>query len=415
MSRKVINYFDQDQDQDQDHKIILVNFFQIIDIMKKKLLIFHPALAPYLVDQFNFLSQLFDLEVVFIFDNIHDNQFDQGKLLSLLQFKYSFLLKGISYGKRVFRFGILKTIRKSDPDIIISYEFSMITQYLIFLKRLAIIHQKIGITNDDSLEICNHVQTKIRCFAREISINRLDYLIVTSREVSQFYIDRFKLSDHQLIVSPILQEPSRLRNNEEELESIANGYLDSYSLKGKRVLLFVGRLVPEKALAKFLNIIYPVLLEQEYLVLIAVGDGIERPRIEELIKEKKLHNKVFLPGRFEAQQLHAWYLCSSGFVLPSIYEPFGAVVDEALIFGLKVLCSKYAGSSYLINKENGIVFDPLSERDVIHQLNEYLKIIDPVSMINMKDKPSLMPGHQQEFNKEWDKLNDKQFIPAEFV
>jgi len=51
----------------------------------------------------------------------------------------------------------------------------------------------------------------------------------------------------------------------------------------------------------------------------------------------------------EAQQLHAWYLCSSGFVLPSIYEPFGAVVDEALIFGLKVLCSKYAGSSYLIN------------------------------------------------------------------
>jgi len=86
----------------------------------------------------------------------------------------------------------------------------------------------------------------------------------------------------------------------------------------------------------------------------------------------------------EAQQLHAWYLCSSGFVLPSIYEPFGAVVDEALIFGLKVLCSKYAGSSYLINNEKGILFDPSSELDSTHKLNVYLNTIDPVNEMNMK-------------------------------
>ena len=54
--------------------------------MKKKLLVFHPALAPYRVDQFNFISQLFDLEVVFIYRNISDNKFDQRKLLSLLHF-----------------------------------------------------------------------------------------------------------------------------------------------------------------------------------------------------------------------------------------------------------------------------------------------------------------------------------------
>jgi len=322
-------------------------FFQITH-MKKKLLIFHPALAPYRVDQFNSLSQLYDLHIVFIFSNVSDNPFDQGKLLSLLQFKYSFLLKGPFYKKRGLRFGIYRTIKRFNPDFIISYEYSFITQYLILLKQLGIIHQKIGIMNDDSLEICNHVQSKIRYFARGISVKRLDFLIVQSEDVYKFYRDKFKLKDKQLIVSPILQDPARLRNNTNELETIAKRYLIKYSLKGKKVLLFVGRLVPEKALTQFLSFTYPILLDQDYLVLVLIGDGIERSNLEELIREKKLNQKVILPGRFEAEQLHAWYLCSSGLVLPSVYEPFGAVVNEALIFGLKVFCSKCAGSSYLI-------------------------------------------------------------------
>ena len=375
--------------------------------MKKKLLIFHPALAPYRVDQFNYLSQLFDLEVVFILDNVPGNQFDQDKLLALLHFKYAFLLDGPFYKDRVFRFGILKTIRKINPDIILSYEFSFITQYLILLKRIGFIHQKLGTTTDDSLEICNHVQTKIRFMAREVSVRRLDYLIVQSKEVSQFFINRFKLNNNQLIVSPIFQDPDRLRRNVEELESIANGYLKKYSLKGKKVLLFVGRLVPEKAMTVFLNNIYRMLLEQDYLVLVMVGEGIERRSIEELIKEKNLQRNVFLPGRFEGQQLNAWYLCSSGFVLPSVYEPFGAVVNEALIFGLRVFCSKYAGSSYLINNEKGMLFDPSSEQDATHKLNLFLGSIDPVDNINLKSKPSLMSNNQQDFNNEWEKLNGK--------
>ena len=61
----------------------------------KKLLIIHPALAPYRVDEFNALSKLFDLEVVFIFENVWNHRFDQDKLLSQLQFKVSFLLKGL--------------------------------------------------------------------------------------------------------------------------------------------------------------------------------------------------------------------------------------------------------------------------------------------------------------------------------
>jgi glycosyltransferase involved in cell wall biosynthesis len=65
-----------------------------------------------------------------------------------------------------------------------------------------------------------------------------------------------------------------------------------------------------------------------------------------------------LPGRYEGDELLAWYLCASGFILPSFYEPFGAVLNEALIFGLRTCCSKYAGSSYLTTVGEDQLFDP---------------------------------------------------------
>jgi glycosyltransferase involved in cell wall biosynthesis len=90
--------------------------------------------------------------------------------------------------------------------------------------------------------------------------------------------------------------------------------------------------------------------------------------------------------------------------LPSTYEPFGAVVNEALIFGLQVFCSQYAGSSYLVSDEKGILFDPLNANDTNEKLNKFLKNIDVFESIDLTKRPSLMSNHQIEFSKEWRKL-----------
>jgi glycosyltransferase involved in cell wall biosynthesis len=374
--------------------------------MKKKMLIFHPALAPYRIDQFNALNQIYELKVVFIFENLQNNKFDQHKLLSLLQFEYAFLLKGLFYKNRGIRFGILKTIKKFKPDIICGYEYSITTQYLILLKRLGLIHQKIGSTIDDSIEICNHIQSKIRSLARKISIKQLDFIIVMSNEVLKFYMDTFKLKENQIIVSPVLQDPERLRTNSDEIKAIAREYSNTYQLKGKKVLLFVGRFMPEKALPAFLSSIQYVLQKQDNVIFILIGDGSDRNNIENLIKEKKLDTKVIAPGRYEASQLYAWYLCASGFVLPSIYEPFGAVVNEALIFGIKVFCSRYAGASYLVTSEKGIVFNPLSEKDVTSKFEQFLNLLDITGDLNLENRPSLMVNYKNDFIYQWGKLNN---------
>jgi len=374
--------------------------------MKKKLLIIHPALAPYRIDQFNAVSRLFDLEVVFIFGNVWNHKFDQSKLLSQLIFKVSFLLKGPRHKGRVFRFGMYKTIRKLNPDVVLGYEYSFTTQYLVLLKRLGLLHQKIGTTIDDSIDICNHVQSRTRFFARKKTIKHLDFLVVLSDEVSEFYQKTFDIKESKIIVSPILQNADRLRKNAKKLDGIANQYTQQYDLTGKKILLFVGRFIQEKALPNFIDAIHSLLLEIEDLILVLVGDGDEKHKVQAQIVEKHLEQKVFLPGRFEGEELYAWYLCASGFVLPSTIEPFGAVVNEALIFGLPVLCSKYAGASYLVSSDKGMLFDPLSKNDTINKLKSFITTIDAVGKIDLSCKPSLMTNAQDIFIREWEKLNN---------
>lgn len=371
---------------------------------KKKVLIFHPHLAPYRIDQFNSLNELYELEVVFLFDNLFYYKMDQSKLLSKSFFKTSFLLKGPRYKWRVFRFGMLRKIKEMNPDIILGYEYSLTTQYLVLLKRLGLISQKIGSAIDDSIDICNHVQSKTRFIARKLSIKHLDFLVLLSNEVAQFYQNTFNLRDDQIIISPILQKPENLRNDAQKLENIAQKYTQKYQLKGKKVLLFVGRFVPEKGLTEFLNSIHSILLEQDNLILVLVGSGNEIKALKAIVAEKQIEDKVIFPGKHEGTELYAWYLCASGFVLPSLFEPFGAVVNEALIFGLKVFCSQHAGATCLIKPDNGMVYSPLDRENTIVKMKLFLEIIDTIEEIDLKNKPTLMSDHKQDFIKEWKKL-----------
>ena len=110
-------------------------------------------------------------------------------------------------------------------------------------------------------------------------------------------------------------------------------------------------------------------------ILILEGDGPQKEEITERINRLGLKNRVLLPGRFQGNELNAWYNVANLFILPSYHEPFGAVVNESLIFGTPVLCSSFAGATYFIReKDNGLTFDPTNQYDFIEKFNEARKL-----------------------------------------
>ena len=65
-----------------------------------RVLIFHPGLAPYRVDLFNALSLQCQLKLIFLRENLLNQQFDQAALGNQLVADYGYLTKGFTIRAR---------------------------------------------------------------------------------------------------------------------------------------------------------------------------------------------------------------------------------------------------------------------------------------------------------------------------
>lgn len=121
----------------------------------------------------------------------------------------------------------------------------------------------------------------------------------------------------------------------------------------------------------------------------------------ELKKLAAKYDNIYFAGRFEGDELYAWYNVGQIFTLPSRLEPFGAVTNEALVAGCQCLVSRNAGSNCLINNGvNGYVIDPRDESTFIHYLSILMDEVSPVKL-PLLVKPSMMIST---FKKEVTKL-----------
>lgn len=127
----------------------------------------------------------------------------------------------------------------------------------------------------------------------------------------------------------------------------------------EKLLLYVGRLDPEKGLLDLLQAYAEIKQEMKGLGLVLCGDGSQRETLEAFCRQKALKD-IFFAGFLSREELSVYYGISDLFVLPSHTEPWGLVVNEAMSCGLPVLCSKKAGAAddLIMNGENGYVFEP---------------------------------------------------------
>jgi glycosyltransferase involved in cell wall biosynthesis len=99
-----------------------------------------------------------------------------------------------------------------------------------------------------------------------------------------------------------------------------------------------------------------------------VGEGPDRARLERHVHETALKNVLFL-GHLQRDQLPAIYHAADLFVFPTLEDCWALVVNEAMVAGLPVINSKYAGSTdMIVDGLNGWVVDPLDAADMLRGL-----------------------------------------------
>ena len=350
--------------------------------MKQRLLIFHTALAPYRVDFFNALAERFDLLVVFQIRNLRSQQFDQERLSRSVRFRYEFFPRTLDFSSRLVSIGYWRFLREFRPDFVMGSEFghTVIAPYLLrpFCRK----RFRLWTLTDDSMQIL-HECKGIRMWLRRFFALRLDGLLTANPETSAWYNGRFSVEAPTV---PIIFDERKIRETVAGMTDYSLELLDEYDLHGHRIVLFVGRLNPVKNIPALIDALAFLPVDCK---LVIVGEGIEREALANKVREKGLQSRVVFAGRYEQPEMFQWYNVADVFVLPSTYEPFGAVVGEALQLGCPVVCSSLAGSSCLISSgRQGRVVDPYDTGAIASAIIDILESASPRESYALR--PSLL-------------------------
>jgi UDP-glucose:(heptosyl)LPS alpha-1,3-glucosyltransferase len=106
-------------------------------------------------------------------------------------------------------------------------------------------------------------------------------------------------------------------------------------------------------------------------LLIAAGDAPSRP-YRELARRLGVQDGVRFVG--QRPDIHRYYAMSDALIFPTLYEPFGFIITEAMATGIPVVTSADAGAAELIRDgQDGLLLsDPRDARAIARQIQRLI-------------------------------------------
>lgn len=339
-------------------------------------------IAPYRIDTYNALHERMGMVMCFYNRVGNAQNFDVDLLETRCSFEPHYL-KGLTLGRsnRKLCFGLWKMLRREKPSIVIVPEFQISAIQVLLYRWLTRGKFKVVSMTDDSYDMIENGNdfSKIHAWLRNHIAKYFDGFIVVTPEVERWYQKRYNKG----IWLPIVMDDATAIAKYERIMPISITYREHYNLFDKKILLYVGRLVDLKNLYRVVDAFASSECDA---TLVIVGDGPERNQLEEYSKHCK--KEVVFTGRFDGDELYAWYNLASVFILASYKEPFGAVTNEALLAGCRVIISQKAGSSCLVEDSNGELIDPMDIDGIANAIDRQMALASVPNL--MTPRRSLM-------------------------
>ena len=137
-------------------------------------------------------------------------------------------------------------------------------------------------------------------------------------------------------------------------------------IQPKPVLLYVGQFIARKGVDRFLRAAADLQKQGTTFSLLLVGNGRDRQAAEQLSNDLGLNHVHFHPAQ-TPELMPGIYRSADVLIFPTLEDPWGLVANEAMLAGLPVLCSKFAGcAEELFPAES--VFDPENDAEFREKL-----------------------------------------------
>lgn len=136
-----------------------------------------------------------------------------------------------------------------------------------------------------------------------------------------------------------------------------------------KYILFVGRLSPEKNLDAILELAKYILNNEKDFKIIVIGDG----PLKYMFKSKINNLPIIYEGSMSWDYLSKYYEKSLALFLPSNFETWGMVANEAQELGVPVICSKNCGCAddLVVTNYSGFVYEEFNPVEIIKFIEKW--------------------------------------------
>lgn len=213
-------------------------------------------------------------------------------------------------------------------------------------------------------------------------------VIVCSNNMKNEVRNLFNLPEDKLVILPNGINPDNLKTTLDPYEIRRN-----YAKEDEKIILFIGRLHPQKGAEYLLRALPIVLNKIKNIKVIIVGTG---PQLNDLIQEANylgLIERVIFTGFVDDNLRNALLHLADILVFPSVYEPFGIVALEAMALGKPVIASRVGGFSEIIEDgKDGFLFEPRNINDLANKIvyiltnEEHIDLIKNNAINKIKEK-----------------------------
>lgn len=329
----------------------------------KKIAFIQNLIAPYRITLFNSLSNN-GLDMIVYYMSLIESDRNWKVDLSRLNYPYWIDFHGFYKFIRGFHFHfnpnlICKVLRDNSTDVILAVSWNDLNIILLaILKKLGITKKKYHFwTEANYLTIGARNDNLLKKSIRKFVYSSVDGAFILPGKMAELTLRKWDIPLNKIIFLPnTIQEKDFYLDNDYENIRKAND---------KPVFILPVRLIEElKGVINFFDAIGISNIKRGLFLI--VGDGSDRKKYENYIKENNLSDNIKLLGFKTTKEIRVLYNNANVLLLPSFSDPSPLSLVEALKMKLPILASNHCGNHYetVRNGKNGETFNPLNKENI---------------------------------------------------
>ena len=183
-------------------------------------------------------------------------------------------------------------------------------------------------------------------------LKRAYRVIVPTQQITEV-VNKYRPRTH-VFTLPTGIETGLFDIGPEEIAAFRDEFEMRYpKLRGKKILLFAGRVVKEKNLRFLLNILPGILAKHSDTVLLIAGGGPDLEYYKNAAAAAHVDEACVFTGYLERKVLARVYRIADVFVFPSLTDTQGLVTLEAMLSGTPVVAIGVLGTRMVMGGDNG--------------------------------------------------------------